>query len=181
MKRLCAALVVFLSACAAGTGRVNTASSAPSFRAKSVAVASVRGGRSKGVDVARALASRLERGGMRSAALEESDSVLAGSALGLEIASDPRVLAEVRRATGADAIVFLTLDPGWRSLDVSALDLATGDPVLRATVRPKGDAFQTPDEVAAAAAEALSGLSPGHKRQLSAGATGDALDEIPVP
>ncbi|MFI5347219.1 MAG: hypothetical protein ACHQ51_12670 [Elusimicrobiota bacterium] len=173
-------VVLVIAACAPGSSRVSTASSSPSFRAKTVAVASVRGGRNKGVDVARALAARLESDGIHAAALEESDSVLAGSALGMDIASDPRVLAEVRRATGADAIAFLTLAPGWRSLEIVALDLATGEPVLRSTARPKGAAFETADEVAAAAAGALSFMAPRRARAAAA-PSGDALDEIPVP
>jgi hypothetical protein len=173
--------VLFLSACAAGSGRVETSSRAPSFRARTLAIAAARDGRGKSVDLARELTRRLEAGGFRAAALEDSDSVLAGSALGLDMASDPRVLAEVRRATGADAIVFLTLDPGWRSLDVAVLDLATGEPVLRAAARPRGESFASPDEAAEAAAEALASLSPDRARASAAARAGDGADEIPVP
>jgi hypothetical protein len=168
-----------LSACAAGSPRVSTASSAQSFRAKTVALASVVGAGAKGAEVARALAARLESGGMRASSLEEADSVLAGSALGLDIASDPRVLAEVRRATGADAIVFLTLDSGWRNLEISALDLATGEPVLRAKARPSGPNFETPDEIASAAAESLSFMSPQRARASAAARNGG--DELAEP
>jgi hypothetical protein len=168
-----------LSACALGTGRVEILSQAPSFRAKVLAIAATRGAGPKGVELSRALARRLEAGGIRTAALEESDSVLAGSALGLDVASDPRVLAEIRRATGADGIVFLTLDPNWRALDVSVLDAVTGDAVLRATARPSGEAFETAEDAAAAAAEALSGLAP--ERRKAAAAALNKSDEIPVP
>lgn len=173
--------VFSLAACAAGSGRVETHSQAPSFRAKGLALAAARGARGKGPELSRALSSRLEAGGLHAAALEESDSVLAGSALGLDVASNPRVLSEIHSATGADAIVFLTLDPAWKTLDVAVLDLATGEPVLRATARPRGDAFASVDEVAASAAEALSGLSPERAKAAAAARAGGGLDEIPVP
>ena len=178
LLRLAAAAAV-LSACAMGSGRVETLSSAPSFRAKVLAIAKPRGGGAKGVELARALGKRLQAGGIRAPSLEEADSVLAGSALGLDIASDPRVLAEIRRATEADGIVFLTLDPSWRSLDVSVLDASTGDVVLRATARPSGEAFESADEAAAAAAEALSGLAP--ERHRAAAAAREQTDELPIP
>lgn len=173
-----------LCACAPGSGRVETHSQAPSFRAKTLAVAPVRGAGSRGSDVARALVARLEAGGFKASALEESDSVLAGTALGLDIASNPRVLAEIRDATGADAVVFVTLDPAARSMDVAALDLASGEPVLRATARPGGDAFALPNEAAGAAAEALSALAPERVKAKAAAAArdeGGGLDDIPVP
>lgn len=174
-----AAAAAALSACAFGSDRVETLSQAPSFRAKVLAIAATRGAGAKGVELSRALARRLQAGGIRAAALEESDSVLAGSALGLDAASDPRVLAEIRRATGADGIVFMSLDPNWRTLDVSVLDAETGDVVLRAAARPSGEAFESADDAAAAAAEALSGLAP--ERRKAAAAARGRTDEIPVP
>ncbi len=169
-----------LSACAAGSGRVETQSQAPSFRAKVLAIAATRGAGPKGVEARPgALSRRLQEGGIRATALEESDSVLAGSALGLDVAADPRLLAEIRRATDADGIVFATLDPGWRTLEVSVLDAVTGDVVLRATARPSGTAFDSPEEAAAEAAEALSGLAP--ERHKAAAAAVHKSDEIPVP
>jgi hypothetical protein len=167
------------SACAGSSARVTTQSQAPSFRVRTLAVAAPRGAKGKDADLSRALVRRLEEGGFHAAALEDSDSVLAGSALGLDIASNPRVLAEVRSATGADAIVFLTLDPGWRVLDVAVLNLANGEPILRATARPRGAVFQTAEEAASAAAEVLSALSPDKAR--AAAAAGAEMDEIPVP
>lgn len=180
MRILRAALAAaVLGACAPGSGRVVTTARAPSFRAKVLAIAPVRGAGPLRLSLPRALAARLRAGGMRAVDLEESDSVLAGSALGLDVAADPRVLAEIRRATDADAVVFLSADPSWRSLEVQALALSTGEPVLRATARPKGVSFGSADEAAAAAAEALSGLAAERERARSA-ATEDA-DEIPVP
>lgn len=174
-----AAAAALASACALGSGRVETTSQAPSFRAKVLAIAQTRGGGAKGVQLARALVKRLSAGGIRAVALEDSDSVLAGTALGLDIASNPRVLAEIRRATEADGVVFVTLDPDWRSLDVSVLDAVTGDVVLRATGRPSGDAFESPDEAAASAAEALSELAPERRR--AAAAARETTDELPLP
>ncbi len=170
---------VLLGACASGSGRVETLSQAPSFRATALAVAPARGTGPLRARLARALTSRLQAGGLRAVDLESSDSVLAGSALGLDVASDPRVLAEIRRATGADAVVFVTADPGWASLDVQVLSAETGDPVLRAVARPRGSAFEDVDEAAAAAAEAVSALSAEHVRVKAAAA--ELGDEIPVP
>jgi hypothetical protein len=174
-----AAAAAALSACSFGSGRVETLAHAPSFRAKVLAIAAARGAGPKGVELARALSRRLQAGGIRAPALEESDSVLAGSALALDIAADPQVLAEVRRATGADGIVFLSLDPNWRTLDVSVLDAATGDVVLRATARPSGEAFESADAAASAAAEALSSLAP--QRAQAAAAASKQADELEVP
>lgn len=174
-----AATAALVSACALGSGRIETTSQAPSFHAKVLAIAQTSGGGAKGAELTRSLVKRLTAGGIRAASLEEADSVLAGSALGLDIASDPRVLAEIRRATEADGIVFLSLDPGWRSLDVAVLDAVTGDVVLRATARPSGTAFGSPDEAAGAAAEALSGLAPERRR--AAAAARERTDELPLP
>ncbi len=175
-----AAAAAVLSACAMmGSGRVETMSQAPSFRAKVLTIAQTRGGGAKGVELSRALVKRLRSGGIRASSLEEADSVLAGSALGLDATADPRVLAEIRRATEADGIVFLSLDPAWRTLDISVLDASTGDVVLRAAARPSGKAFESPDEAAAAAAEALSALAP--ERHRAAAAAREKTDELPLP
>ena len=175
-----AAAALVLSACAGGSGRVETTSKELAFRAKVLAIGAVRGaGGAKALALSRELARRLQAGGIRTVSLEESDSVLAGSVLSLDVAADPRVLDEVRRATGADGIVFLTLDPGWKTLDVAVLDAATGEAVLRATARPRGDAFASPEEAASAAAEALSALAPD--RQRAAAAAKEQTDDLPVP
>lgn len=178
MRRLLPALLL-LAAC--GTGeRHDALSRAPSFRARAVAVAATRGARGKGVEISRALVSRLEAAGLTAAALEESDSVLAGSAIGLEAARNPRLLDEIRRATGADAVVFLSLDPGWRALEISALDVRTGDAVLRSAAHPRADAFADAAEVADAAARALSPLS-AERRAPRATRPDDPVDELPFP
>lgn len=172
-------LAAVLLAFACGGGRVETQSSSSTFLAKVLAIAAPRGAGVKSVELARSLARRLEKGGIKASALGESDSVVAGADLGLDIAADPSALAEVRRATGADGIVFLTLEAGWRTLDVAVLDLATGDVVLRATARPRGDAFESADDAASAAAEAISGLAP--ERRKAAAAARETTDAIPVP
>ena len=168
-----------LCACALGTGRVETLSQAPSFRTKVLAIAPARGQGPLRGKLARAVAGRLTAGGVRAVDLETADSVLAGSALGLDVAANPRTLAEIRDSTGADAVVFLTADPGWRSLDVQVLAASTGDAVLRATVRPRGAEFESADEAASAAAEALSALAAERERAKSAAT--ETTDEIPVP
>jgi hypothetical protein len=174
------AAAALASACALGSDRVETHALAPSFRAKVLAIAPARaGGAAKGEELVHSLVKRLSSGGIRAASLEESDSVLAGSALGLDAAADPRVLAEIRRATEADGVVFLSVDPSWRSLDVSVLDAVTGDAVLRATARPRGEAFASPEEAAGAAAEALAGLAPEKHR--AAAAAREQTDELPIP
>lgn len=177
------AAAALAAACAfGGSGRVETLSQAPSFRAGTLAVAQVRGARGKSLEISRDLARRLQAGGMRAAPLEDADSVLAGSALALDVAASASVLAEIRRATGADGVVFLTLDPAWKSLDVSVLDARTGDSVLRAAAHPAGEAFESAEDVSASAAEALSALAPQRARAAAAAReSSDGSDEIPVP
>lgn len=178
MRRLLPALLL-LAAC--GTAeRQESLSRSPSFRARTVAVAATRGARGKGVEISRALVRRLESLGLTASALEESDSVLAGSAIGLEAARNPRLLDEIRRATGADAVVFLSLDPAWRGLEVSALDARTGDAVLRSVSHPRGDAFEGADEIADAASRALAPLA-SERRAVKATRPDDPVDEIPLP
>lgn len=166
------------SACVPGTGRVEVLSKAPSFRARSVAVAGVRGARGNGIEVARAMSAALSASGVRATLLEETDSVLAGSAVELGQAVNPGLVAEIRRATEADAIVFAALDPAWRSLEVSVLDSRSGEPILRATASPVGDVFADAAEAGRAAAEALAELSAIRPAQRP---RGEETDEIPVP
>jgi len=171
--------VLLLAACVEAE-RNDALSNFPAFRARTATVAATRGARGKGVDISRALVKRLEILGLPASALEESDSVLAGSALGLEAAMNPRLLDEVRRATGADAIIFLSLDPTWSSLDVSALDARTGDAVLRSVARPRGDAFADAAEIADAAARALASLA-AERRAPRATRPDEPTDDIPLP
>lgn len=161
--------------------RGDVLSSAPSFRAKNLAIAAIRGSRGKGVSISRELVRRLEEAGLKASSLEESDSVLAGSALGLEVGINPALLDEIRRATGADAIVFLTLDPNWRSLEVSALNASTGDAVLRSSVNPRGDAFTGAPEIAAAAARALAFLAAERRKPKASTPDEPGMDDLPLP
>ncbi len=172
--------VLLLAACASGEHADNLSRSV-SFRAQTVAVAATRGSRGKGVEISRALVKRLEALGLTASSLEESDSVLAGSALGLEAATNPRLLDEIRRATGADAVVFLALDPSWRALEISALDARTGDAVLRSVGHPRGDAFESADEIADAASRALASLSAERRAPKVSGPDDLPTDEIPLP
>lgn len=169
-------LLAGLAACSAD--RAETFARAPSFRAKTLAVAGVRGAKGKGGEIVRALCSRLEGAGLRCVDLEEADSVLAGSAVSLEAVANPRLLAEVRRATEAEGLVFLSLESSWRSLDIVVLDVRTGEAVLKAEGRPRGEAFASAEEAAAVAAEILAGLSAERRRAARAA---DPADEIPVP
>jgi hypothetical protein len=178
--RTAAAVLVLLSACAPGSGRVTTQSVAPSFRSTTLAIAPTAGASARSVPLAHDLSRRLLLAGMRGVPLEEADSVLAGSALTLEGAADPRVLAEIRQTTGADAVAFLTLSPGWKALDVAVLSTDSGEVVLRATARPRGEAFATPEDAAAAAAEALAALAPDRARGAAA-VRENSGDDIPVP
>ena len=161
--------------------RNDVLSNSPSFRARTAAIAATRGARGKGVEISRALVKRLEAVGLTASALEESDSVLAGASVGLEAARNPRMLDEIRSATGADAIVFLTLDPNWRSLEISALDARTGDAVLRSVANPRGDVFSGSAEIADAAARALASLAAERRAPKASRPDEPPLDEIPLP
>lgn len=179
MRRLL--LPVLLLAGCSTAERGDVLSNSPSFRARTVAVAATRGSRGKGVEISRELVKRLEALGLTASALEESDSVLAGSALGLEAAMNPRLLDEIRRATGADAVVFLSLDPTWRALEISALDARTGDAVLRSALHPRGDAFSNPQEIADAAARSLAPLAAERRAPKASHPDDSKTDEIPLP
>ncbi len=156
-----------------------TYSRAPSFRARTLAVAGLRGAQGTSGEMIRLLISQLEPSGIRCVDLKSSDSVLAGAALNLQAAVDPHLLAEVRRATEAEGLVFLNLDSSGRFIEVIVLDLRTGEPVLKAEGRPRGKAFATVEESAAIAAEALGVLSQ-NRRKATVRAS-DSTDEIPVP
>ena len=94
---------------------------------------------------------------------------------------NPRLLDEIRRATGADAIVFLSLDPSWRALEISALDARTGDAVLRSAAHPKSAAFEGAGEIADAAARALSSLAGERRAVRTSRPDEPPLDELPLP
>lgn len=173
-----AAAAVVLSACALSPVRVEVQSLEPFFKAHVAAIGAVHGVEGNMDErVIRKLIPRLRALGIKAVSLQDSDSVLAGSSLGLDVAGDPRVLAEVRRATSADTVVILTLAPGGRSLDVVALDAAGGDAMLRAAARPKTGTLVSVDDIAAAAAQALSAVAPGRR----AAAAREKAQELPPP
>lgn len=176
MRRSAFLLTAALAACS--SDRVETLSRAPSFRAETLTLAGVRGAKGKNSELFRFIAARLEAAGMRFIDLESADSVLAGTSLSLETAASPRLLSEIRRATGADGVVFLSVDPSGRSLDVTVLDIRTGDSVLRSAARPSGESFSGIPEVAEAAVQSLLSLSPDRHKAVRAA---DPVDEIPVP
>lgn len=179
MRRLAAAALL-LAACSSPE-REGALSRAPSFRARTAAVAATRGAKGKGVEISRALVRRLEDLGLAASALEESDSVLAGAAVGLEAAMNPRLLDEIRRATGADAVVFLSLDPAWKTLEISALDARTGDAVLRSAAHARGDSFSGASEIAEAAARALAPLASERRAPRASRPDEPATGDLPLP
>jgi hypothetical protein len=169
---LWAAAALLLASCAPFAGRIEVQSSAPSFHARTLAIAAVQGVKPlAAAALERALAPRLRDEKLGAAALDDSDSVLAGGALTMDMAADPSVRSEVARATRADGILFLTVGPGWRSLQISVIGAATGDIVFNATARPWGKAFASPDAAAAAAAKALAPLALKHPERA----------DLPVP
>ena len=176
MRPLGALVLIALASCS--SDRVETYSRAASFRAKTLAVAGVRGAKGKSAEIVRALAVRLGNAGLRCVDIEEADSVLAGSAVSLEAVANPRLLAEVRRATEAEGLVFLSLESSWRSIEIVVLDVRTGEAVLKAEGRPRGESFASADEAASIAAEILGGLSSQRRKSARAA---DPADEIPVP
>jgi len=173
-------LPALLLASCAPSGRNDVLSNSPSFRAKTIAVAATVGARGKSSDLARELVKRLEASGIKASALEESDSVLAGSSVGLD-AMNPRLLDEIRSVTGADAVVFLSLNAGWTALEISAIDARTGDAVHRSVEKPRGGAYADLPAIAAAAARALAPLSVERRLPKATRAHDDAIGELPLP
>lgn len=144
-----------------------------SFKARVVAVAALTGGGREDALAARALVDAARRAGLTATSLDESDAGLAGTPISLDALSDPRVLAQVRAATGADAVVLLTYEPGGASARIDALDAASGDSVLRATLTPRSGVFSDAPDAARSAFAALATLAgrPPTAR----------LDDIPEP
>jgi hypothetical protein len=161
-----------LCSCALLSGRVEVLSRESSYHARVLAIAPASGvKRADAAALARALARRLGSDKIEAVALDESDSVLAGGALTMDMAADPSVRSEVARATKADGIVFLAVEADWRALDVSVIGAATGDIVLHAVARPRGKAFSSPAAAAAGAANALAPLAFRHPER----------GDLPVP
>jgi hypothetical protein len=180
MKNFWFCAMTFLPlACAGVTSRVEKITQAASFHPSRVAIAAAHDARGKGVEMSRVLAQRLQSTGLQAVVLEESDSVVAGALLGVDVAADPHLIAEIRRATEADGIVFMNLEPNWQSMDIVVLNAMNGELVLRAKVKPQGDTFSSVEDVVAAAAKSLSGLT-GRKVKAIKKESSD-IDEIPMP
>jgi hypothetical protein len=162
-----------LAACAGLPPKTEILQRTDGFKARTVAVAVLTGDEGANVKAGRALEDAARRAGLTAVSLLEDDAGLAGTALSLDSLSDPRVLAQVRAATGADAVVLLTYEPGEASARIDALDAQSGDAVLRATVTPRGAPFTGAAQAAAAASGALSTLAG---RPLA-----ERLDDLPVP
>ena len=172
-------LAVALGACALQRSRVETISRTRGARVKVFAIATVAGEGPLRAQLPRKLIERLSAGGARAVDLTEADSVVAGSVLGLETASNPRVLEEIRRVTGGEVVVFLAAAPDWQMIDVQVVRTSSGDSILHAAVRPRGMTFVTSDEAASAVALALAPISPDSARLNGAALTD--IDEIPEP
>jgi len=167
-----AACAAGLAACAAFPPKIELQSRARGFRAQSAAVAARTGQPERDATVSRELARAAQSAGLRAVSLDEADGVLAGTAISLDSLTDPRVLAQLRRSTGADVAVFLGVDPEGRSAQLTAIDTLSGDTVLRAIIRPRGKSFS---------AEAAAEAAAGPLSTLSGRAVAPRLDEIPVP
>lgn len=172
-----ALLAVLLAACAAGGSRVETLARAPFVPISKLAVASVTGTEDlRGSDLVRALASALN-GRFDAVAASEADTVMSSTELGLAGAS-PGALAELRRATGAEGVVFGSLGPKAAYIELAVLDARSGDVLLRVRARPSaGSSFASYSAAAAAGAEALAPLSRRRRSKPSA----PDEEELPPP
>jgi hypothetical protein len=162
-----------LAACAGLPPKLVILSRSKAFRAQTVAVAALTGDEAKDPQVSRALVKAAEGVGLRAYSLEEADQVLAGAAISLDTVSDPRTLAQIRRSTGADAVVLLSFEAGLSGASLSVLDAQTGDSVMRASIAPRAEKLDGYEETAQSAGSALSALTG---RSAAA-----RLDDIPVP
>ncbi len=165
-----------LAACSSGGGS-KSLSQGPRKAVSRMVVASVSGpGEYGGESAARALAEALSAGRFEAVAAADADTVVSGAELGLSGAS-PATLAELRRATEAQAVVFGTFAPKGDSLDLTVLDARSGDVLGRVRVKSDGAAFTSMREAARAAAAALAPLAKGRRGK----ATAPELDELPPP
>lgn len=171
-----ALLLLSLAACAAPGRDVEVLARGPGSPVSRLAVAGVAGADAPGWSgLPRLLASALG-GRFDAVAAADADTVISSAELGPG-GSSPAALAELRRATGAEAVVFATLAPGAAALELAALDARTGDVLLRVRVRPRGGPFSSPRAAADAGAAALSPLS---RRRRAKPSLPDE-DELPPP
>lgn len=166
-----------LTACTAGGGRVEVLSRSPSKAITRLAVGGLSGPDSLGGEpLSRALAAALASGPFEATAASDADTVMSSAELGISGAS-PGMLAELRRATGAEAVVFGAVSGDGRSLELSVLDTRTGDLLLRARAHAAGERFATAREAAVAGAAALAPLAKGRRGR----AVTPEADELPPP
>lgn len=179
MKASWALGALLLAGCAGGGGggKVEVLSRAPSPRLARLAVASVTGTDDlRGGEHARELAAALDSR-FDAVAAGDADTVMSSTELGLQGAS-PGALAELRRATGAEGVVFAALGPRSAWLELAVLDAVSGDLLLRVRARPaSGGAFTSFRAAAAAGARALAPLARGSRAKPSA----PEDDELPPP
>ena len=176
MRALLALLAGGLCACAGG-GHGDVLIAGPSKALTRLAVAGVSGpGALGGEGAARALAAALNESRFDAVAAADADSVVSSAELGLSGAS-PGTLAELRRATGAEAVVFATVAPDGASLELAVLETRNGDVLRRVRVRSRGERFASAREAAVAGAAALAPLAKGKRGKASA----PELDELPPP
>jgi hypothetical protein len=168
-----AAAAAALSACVGLPPKTDILERTEGFKAQTVAVAALTGDDRGDVAAAHALADAARGAGLHASSLEDAEAGLAGTAISLDTLSDPRLLAQIRAATGADAVVLLTWQAGGASARLDALDAQSGDSVLRATLTPRGAPFADAKAAARAAEGALSTLA-GRPPQAH-------LDDLPVP
>lgn|GEM_PF-1814801 len=160
MTRIIAAVAAAaLCACAGLPPKTDIRERSKGFKAQSVAVAALTGDERGDVAAARALADAARRAGMTARSLQDPEAGLAGTAFSLDVLSDPRLLAQIRATTGADAVVLLTYQPGGREARFDALDARSGDSVMRAVITPRGAPFANAAQAADAARAALTALA----------------------
>lgn len=178
MKASWALGALLLAGCAgAGGAKVEVLARAPSPRLSRLAVAGVTGAEDlRGAERARELAAALD-GRFDAMAAGDADTVMSSTELGLQGAS-PGALAELRRATGAEGVVFASLGPRSAWLELAVLDATSGDLLLRVRARPaSGGSFPSFRAAAAAGAQALAPLARRTRSKPSA----PEDDELPPP
>lgn len=172
MKRLVGLLAAALAGCALLPPKTVILSRAESFRAQTAGVAALSGVQGRDFEVSRALVRAAQSAGLKAFSLWETD-VLPGAVISADVLSDPRVLADLRRTSGADVVVLLTLEPDWSAATLTAVDTRTGDTALRAALKPSGRAFAGAEAAAQAAVPALS--------LISAAPPSTRIEDLPVP
>ncbi|MBI4061967.1 MAG: hypothetical protein HY403_11120 [Elusimicrobia bacterium] len=137
-------------------------------RPRIYAVADVAGAGSQSGAIAGWVVDRLARSGLRAVSLPKTDPVLAGAAATLRTHSDSRLLQEIRRTTGADAVLLLELARDRSSISVVVLDARSGRVLGRETRRSGGERFRTVGDAATAVAAFVAGSGTAAPRAWAA-------------